>query len=73
MSKDSISFYYPDSESLQKTLDRLKAYRKARADVSMKVLGHAVTESDWILLDEMLEMDYKRMVKLLLVLDERAG
>ena len=73
MTKPSISIYFPDDENLQTTLNKLIAYKKTRAQVSEKVLGHVVSDADWIIFDEILTMDYKRLQDLLKILDERAG
>ena len=73
MTKLSISIYFPDDENLQTTLNKLIAYKKTRAQVSEKVLCHVVSDADWIIFDEILTMDYKRLQDLLKILDERAG
>lgn len=73
MNKVSYSIYFPNVEQLQAVIDKLNAYKALRAKVSEEVIGHVAAEEDWILFDEMLTMDYKRMIALLKVLEERAG
>lgn len=52
---------------------KIDEVRELREKISASVLGHVVKEPDWILFDDALTHEYDRMVKLLKVLDERAG
>lgn len=73
MDKPSYSIYFPTDEQLQIAVNKLNACKRLREQVSQSVLGHEVVETDWILFDEMLTMEYNRMQSLLKVLEERAG
>lgn len=63
----------PSAEHLEVLKKRFGECKKARESASRKVLGHAVEEEGWIIFNEILMADYSRMLKLLKVLDERAG
>ena len=73
MTDYSFKISCPSEEHLNTLKQHFENYKETRDAVSRKVLGHNVEESGWLLFDEVLIHEYERMVKLLKVLDERAG
>jgi hypothetical protein len=55
---------------LAERFDQVKAKRQ---EAAIRVLGHPVDDADWLIFDDVLSEEYDRMVKLLRLLDERAG
>lgn len=73
MTDYSFQISCPDEEHLETLKMHFDDYKQARDEVARRILGHTVKEEGWILFDEVLIREYDRMVKLLKVLDERAG
>jgi len=73
MTEYSFQISCPDEEHLEALQQHFDEYKQARDEVSRMVLGHSIQEEGWILFDDMLLAEYRRMMKLIQVLEERAG
>ena len=73
MTEHTFEISCPSREHLDTLILHYEQYREVREEISRKVLGHQVDEPGWLLFDEVLIHEYDRMIKLLKVLEERAG
>ena len=63
----------PSEDDLEMVKAHYEQYCDVRRTISNAVLGHVVEEEGWLLFDDMLLNEYRRMMELLKVLEERAG
>lgn len=63
----------PDTESWTKLAEKFDSVKAQRQEVSLRVLGHNVEDPNWLIFDDLLNEEYDRMIKLLKLLDEKAG
>lgn len=63
---------YP-AELMEAAEAKARRIQEMRCAVCNGVLGHEVQEQPWEIFDDMLTLEYDHLVKLLHVLDERAG
>ena len=63
----------PDQDTWDRIARKFDDVRAAHLKVSRRVLGHAVAEADWLIFDDILTLEYDRLVALMKLLDEKAG
>ena len=73
MTSFNVRIEYPTREGVDKAVSTFGQIRHLRDNIDMKVLGHTTDTAGWILFDDMLQQEYKRLQELLKVLEERAG
>ena len=73
MEEHKYCIHFPNEQCRDKTVMKLEACARAREKITKSVLGHRLTEPEWIVFDDCLSMAYDKMLATLKVLDEKAG
>ena len=73
MTTHKIEIYFPTAHELERAVSNFGQIRHLRDEVDMRVLGHTTCSDGYIILNDMIELERKRLTSLLKSLKTKSG